>query len=390
MALLSVVMCTICVVTQVTALGNTLAPDYVTSQDSMTASDRAMKAALNLMTHHSSSFGFTSAVNQTTSRPPEVHRLGIIPSIADEKTTHILEMLENERVIFERVSMTTPMNNNLDSFRAALKEVRSQGVTAVIGPFHTEYSVACQHLRVPYLVTSQLPILEQSNAFVIELFPDHRVFSQAVLDMLRYYNFKKAAIIYDSPAGAAVLEKMLAQPDMQVTGFRVQSHNVSNVRQALKSMREQYFVSYLSIVSADVTGDVMDQALSLSMFSTPTYKWLLVNTGLEEFSLEKYVDSRANITVLRLMMDYDSRSCALQPDVITLKRAILHDAISVYVTYVSERANMSHFSMRRANRQLDVDGCTGHLQFTRFGRRKESYLQLMTLQGYRSGKVSTN
>ena len=66
------------------------------------------------------------------------------------------------------------------------------------------------------------------------------------------------------------------------------------------------------------------------------------------------MDSRANITVLRLMMDYDSRSCALQPEVINLKRAILHDAVRVYVTYVAERANMTHFSMRRTNRQVSV------------------------------------
>ena len=76
--------------------------------------------------------------------------------------------------------------------------------------------------------------------------------------------------------------------------------------------------------------------------------------GLRELSLVKYVDSRANITVLRLMMDYDSRSCALQPEVINLKRAILHDAVRVYVTYVAERANMTHFSMRRTNRQVSV------------------------------------
>ena len=78
----------------------------------------------------------------------------------------------------------------------------------------------------------------------------------------------------------------------------------------------------------------------------------LQSQGLEEFRLEKYVDSRANMTVLRLMMDYDSRGCSLSPDQINLQYAIFHDAVTVYDTYVAERANMTHFSMRQANRQV--------------------------------------
>ncbi|XP_076446177.1 glutamate receptor ionotropic, kainate 2-like isoform X2 [Babylonia areolata] len=386
-AMLSVTVSLVSVTAQVTTVKYS---DDVTSQDDMTSSERVLKSALSLMTEQppGAGFGFTSAVNSSAG-PPEVHRIGIIPSISDEKTTAILSMLETENIIFERVDMTSALPGTMEGYRTAIQEVRSQEVRAVIGPFHLEYSAACLHLRVPYLVTSQVPVSEKGNAFLIELFPNYDVFSQSVLDILCYYHFRKAAVIYDSPAGAAILEKLLGETEMVVTGYRVDGHNVSRVRQALKSMRDQYFVSYVTVLSSDVTVDVLDQALSLSMFSTPTYKWILVNTELQEFSLEKYVDSRANITVLRLMMDYDSRSCTLEPEVINLRRAILHDAVSVYVMIDFERRNMSTFSMRRTNRQLNVEGCTGHLKFTRFGRRKESFLQLMTLQGYRSGKSGT-
>jgi hypothetical protein len=63
------------------------------------------------------------------------------------------------------------------------------------------------------------------------------------------------------------------------------------------------------------------------------------------------VDSRANLTVLRLMNDYNSSNCTLVRESINLKRAIFHDAMRVYVTYVAERGNGTHFSMRRTNRQ---------------------------------------
>ena len=79
--------------------------------------------------------------------------------------------------------------------------MKSKDVRAVIGPFHHEYSVACQHLRVPYLVTSQMPSDLDTNAFLIELFPNGGLFSQAVLDVIKYYRYKKVAVVYHSSAG---------------------------------------------------------------------------------------------------------------------------------------------------------------------------------------------
>nr|KAG5709248.1 hypothetical protein BaRGS_018000 [Batillaria attramentaria] len=304
-----------------------------------------------------------------------------------EQTTAILSTLENENVVFDIVNISNVGFTSLNSYREALKEVREQDVSALIGPFVPQYSVACQHLRLPYLVTSQIPRNQQPNPFFIELFPNEQVFARSVLDVLRYYGFKKVAFIYDTQAGGSVLEHLLKQPWLEVAALQVQNNDTSHVRRVLKSMRDQFYVNFVTVLTADVTSYVMDQALSLSMFSQP-FKWILVNTGLKEFSLEKYVDSRANITVLRLMMDYDSRSCALQPEMINLKRAILHDAAQVYLTQLAQREGEADFSMRRTISKVNVDGCTGHLKFTRFGRRRESFLQLMTLQGYRTGQVS--
>jgi hypothetical protein len=88
---------------------------------------------------------------------------------------------------------------------AALREVRDKDVRALIGPFMHAYSVVCEQLRVPYLVTSQMPGDShdvEENAFLIELFPSKTIFTRAVLDVLHFYSFgKKVALIYDSEAG---------------------------------------------------------------------------------------------------------------------------------------------------------------------------------------------
>ena len=38
--------------------------------------------------------------------------------------------------------------------------------------------------------------------------------------------------------------------------------------------------------------------------------------------------------------------------------------------------------------QLKLEGCTGKLEFSKFGKRTEKFLQVMTLQGYLTGAVS--
>lgn len=319
--------------------------------------------------------------------PPDVHRIGILQPLSDEHTTDILSLLDSPTDVFHIVSISNPSSHKIDGYREAVQEVRDQDISALIGPFVPQYSVACQHLRIPYLVTSQLPKDLQSDPFFIELFPNEGVFARSVLDVLKFYGFKKLAVIYDTKSGASILETLAGQPWLEVVALKVMGNDTREVRNTIKSMRENYFVNYVSILSAEMTSYVMNQALSLSMFSAP-FKWILVNTRLQEFSLTKYVDSRANITVIRLMMDYDSRSCALQSDKINLKRAILHDAVQVYLTQLAQRAAMVRFSMRRTISMVEVDGCTGHLNFTRLGRRRESFLQLMTLQGYRTGRVN--
>ncbi|XP_070198239.1 glutamate receptor ionotropic, kainate 2-like isoform X2 [Littorina saxatilis] len=379
MVLLMVLTFVSCVTSQVADLAHTVTSDYHTSRMTSLGLVISNPDLTSERTLRSTSGGRDG---------PEIHRLGVLPTLSDETTTSVLKTLDTKNITFHFINLTTSSSQDFESYQQARRQVRSQDVTAVIGPFYDEYSVACQQERIPYLVTSQTPGDESDNAFLIELFPDDSIFARSILDLLNYYKYKKVAVIYDSWAGASILEKLLGQSKLVVTAFYVPRHNISLAREALKTMRDGFYVNFISALSVDATAYVMNQALSLSMFSPP-FKWFLVNEGLQEFSLEKYVDSRANITVLRLMMDYDSGSCALDPEVINLKRAMLHDAVTVYREYVEKRDHKSHFSMRQINRQIDFHGCTGHLNFTSFGRRREIFLQLMTLQGYRTGQSGT-
>ena len=74
--------------------------------------------------------------------------------------------------------------------------------------------------------------------------------------------------------------------------------------------------------------------------------------GLTEYALHDYVDSRANISVLRLMMDFNSESCLLSQADMTMEKVAFHDGVQLYSLLVDMKASMDpsqrRFSMRKA------------------------------------------
>lgn len=65
------------------------------------------------------------------------------------------------------------------------------------------------------------------------------------------------------------------------------------------------------------------------------------------------MDTRANITVLRLMMDFHSQLCQLQAGDISLKRAVLHDAAQVYRFRTMNHHGEVRYQMKQTNKQVN-------------------------------------
>lgn len=62
--------------------------------------------------------------------------------------------------------------------------------------------------------------------------------------------------------GASILEKLLGQSKLVVTAFYVPRHNISLAREALKTMRDGFYVNFISALSVDATAYVMNQVRS--------------------------------------------------------------------------------------------------------------------------------
>ncbi|NP_001191542.1 glutamate receptor subunit protein GluR6 [Aplysia californica] len=325
----------------------------------------------------------------TTPSPRIIHSLGILPSksLPLSEAKSILTSLEDENITFSGVRLQELPDDDVIAIKTCLRALRALKPSAIIGPYSSTYAIATEHLRIPYFVTSLTPASQSETPYLIQLFPSAHALARASVDMLSYYQLKRVAVIYDCEAGEIILERLAREPWLLVTGYHVTNSSVGGVREQLKVMRNMYYTTFILVLTPGRTRYVLDQALSLSMFSKPN-KWFLINVGLQEYDLDKYADSHANVTVLRLMMDYNSSFCGLGEN-ISLSRAAFHDAVRLYVhMYTTHALRLSmvgtgeRVSMRRTVRKLRMDGCTGHLMFSRFGIRSESFLQLMTLQGY--------
>ena len=72
--------------------------------------------------------------------------------------------------------------------------------------------------------------------------------------------------------------------------------------------------------------------------------------GPGEASLYEYIDSRANLTLLRLMVDPMSPECALNESDISLTKAVLYDVL--YIINGTNRTGDERVSVNNLRRRL--------------------------------------
>ncbi|XP_067663930.1 glutamate receptor ionotropic, kainate 2-like isoform X2 [Haliotis asinina] len=325
-------------------------------------------------------FGLISATSEGV-------RLGVIDSSVDNNIFDLVDAPEEFQVT--RLNITNYTHYTYKNIKKAHQELLNASVDAIIGNYNSVYATVTKQLKINYYVMSLTPEDQEDTKYMYQFFHDARVFSRAVLDIADYYAFDKIAVIHDSYEGAVILERVMRKWEAEVRSFRVtdptSAESDLDLRQELKEMRDSYTFTFIVICSKNNTDRVLRQGLTLSMFSSPN-KWLVVNLGLDEFDMADFVDSKANLTILRMMMDMNSSACSLGMDNINLRNAVLNDGIQYCYSYWELFQNNSGGVRKRINERR-VHGCTGYLEFNGRGRRSEKYLQLMTLQAFKTNQT---
>ncbi|XP_053400242.1 glutamate receptor ionotropic, kainate 2-like isoform X3 [Mercenaria mercenaria] len=294
-------------------------------------------------------------------------------------------------VIYEKGSFTS-----LD-IDIAINETRRDTLVAVVGQFNRLYSIVTDHLRIPYFITSTVPRNELQSPFHIQMIPDLQMYTRAIRDLFQHYGWQNAGVLYDTEHGsslaALMMEHINGKRDLyDIRAYDVQRNSSADVvRWALKDLRRKLVSNFLVICSPKIADVVMTQALYLSLLSRPN-SWLIVTLGSGDIEMSQYIDSRANLTLLRLMVDPQTPHCALPDSEISLTKALYYDVFRIIngtndvKVSDDDKDKISRSDLRRQVRtQIDINGCTGPLNFTRQGSRNETYLQMIALEGLVNG-----
>ncbi|XP_053400245.1 glutamate receptor ionotropic, kainate 2-like isoform X6 [Mercenaria mercenaria] len=297
-------------------------------------------------------------------------------------------------VIYEKGSFTS-----LD-IDIAINETRRDTLVAVVGQFNRLYSIVTDHLRIPYFITSTVPRNELQSPFHIQMIPDLQMYTRAIRDLFQHYGWQNAGVLYDTEHGsslaALMMEHINGKRDLyDIRAYDVQRNSSADVvRWALKDLRRKLVSNFLVICSPKIADVVMTQALYLSLLSRPN-SWLIVTLGSGDIEMSQYIDSRANLTLLRLMVDPQTPHCALPDSEISLTKALYYDVFRIIngtndvKVSDDDKDKISRSDLRRQVRTIDINGCTGPLNFTRQGSRNETYLQMIALEGLVNGASGT-
>lgn len=74
--------------------------------------------------------------------------------------------------------------------------------------------------------------------------------------------------------------------------------------------------------------------------------------GTDVAALDDYLDSRANLTSLLLMINSSPDDCALETVDVSLSNAVLHDAFKVYMNILEQHVSKNRLQMRKALRNV--------------------------------------
>ncbi|XP_052795001.1 glutamate receptor ionotropic, kainate 3-like isoform X2 [Mya arenaria] len=298
--------------------------------------------------------------------------------------------------LIESVHLNDTGPLTLASMETVFDSIKDSNIVSIVGPYNHMISSVTEHLRIPYFITTPVPLLDPASPFHVRMIPDASIFTTAIRDLFQHYGWKSAGVLYNTRQGsgiaALIMEHLHGRRDLyDIRAYDVQRNSSAEVvRWALKDLRRKLVTNFLVICSPDVTDVVLTQALYLSLLSRPN-SWLIVNLGSGDIELSQFIDSRANLTLIRLMVDPQSSHCALTDRDISLTKAVYYDVFRIINgTHNNENDNrISRSDLRRQVKTVDINGCTGVVNFTREGRRNQTYLQMIALEGLINGVIRT-
>ncbi|CAG5127476.1 unnamed protein product [Candidula unifasciata] len=278
-----------------------------------------------------------------------------------------------------------------DKIEKTYKTISTLNVHAVIGPYDPEVSLATESLRIPYVCTTTVGRLQRFN-YTVQVNPEMRHSSDAMLDVAQAYIWSKISVFYDDDVGIQVLEKLMTNHTMSVRAWRLpEKASVKDVRDSLVDMRKVLVEKCVVLCNKENIKVIMEEARNLAMLSTPPYGWIFYDPGDEIKNIfNKYNDIACNFTVITLLPYNDPFTSNGHP---RLHFALSSDALQLVISsykMILEGARGANITLSDAALRNELNrlilnnvetGMTGNLEFNSEGRRDNFSLTITAFTG---------
>lgn len=164
------------------------------------------------------------------------------------------------------------------------------GAVAIVGPKSAYISdvVAsiCNELNIPHLVSyHRTPEINKNpyHKFTRNIFPDTTLLSKALVDVVRNYDWKKFAIIYDSDESLIRLDGVL---QMFPTGYRAVTvykfPGKSNIKLMLKEISKSLENRIIVDCSIENIAEIIKQGMDVKMMTEYMVRYSRLNWSMND------------------------------------------------------------------------------------------------------------
>jgi len=85
-----------------------------------------------------------------------------------------------------------------------MNQLKKVNVVSLVGKFSQLFSALSDHLRIPYFITSPVPLPQQPSPYHIRMIPDVDMYTLAIRDLFQHYGWRSAGVLYNTPFGMLI------------------------------------------------------------------------------------------------------------------------------------------------------------------------------------------
>ncbi|CAF0986150.1 unnamed protein product, partial [Brachionus calyciflorus] len=234
------------------------------------------------------------------------------------------------------------------------------------------------------------PNLEPSYSF--NLYPALDVICQAFADLIKKFDWKHAAIIYNSKTNLETVNCLLSGPanSMPKLDIAMRMANYEyEYRSILRDISGRSIKNIIIDLEPDQTQTLLKMALQLGMVNS-TFSYIVTSLDAEIMNLEDFKYNRANITALRIVKPdsdfhrlislnltdyllYNSKDNEKNKILLKTKNALLFDSIFTIAIAIKEAEQFINLNLGNVS-------CTNSHSLT-FGGKLSSFVERVSLNG---------